>query len=836
VGGFAIHTQYSIEFLVSGESMSTSGRIGQRVEELLKKLTLNEKVSLLSGRDIWNTVPVQRLGIPSIVMTDGPHGVRPTHPDVGRKMGPVTAFPTGISMGASWNPELIEQVGQALGEETRGMDCDILLGPCVNIVRDPRGGRNFETYSEDPYHAGRMAVAFINGLQSRGVGASLKHYAVNNYEIERFRASSNLDERTLREIYLPQFETAVKDAHPWTVMCSYNRINGTYAGENEYLLKKILKEEWGFEGAVISDWGATHTVFDSVANGLDLEMPGPARYYRLLEDAVHNWQIDEAVVDDAVRRVLRLVVLSGRMDGKTSAGSVNTLEHQVLARRLAEEAITLLKNDGDILPLDKNRLQSVAVIGPNAASAVISGGGSSRAEPPYRVNPLEALKKVLEVAYERGSDNYDIPFEVPQAWMRTKDARPGLYCEAYASTDFSGEPLFTQENAGAEYWFHANWSSKTPPRSVRWTTRLTVPEDGSYLFHLGHSGTMRLYLDDELILENSSPDPETYRPIEPTKVVREMKAGRAYDFRIEYLRRDDNWLIAYKLGLGLTFPPGLDARLERAVSLARGSEVALVFAGYPDAFESEGTDRPSIELLGKQNELIAAVAAANPRTVVVLNAGAPVTMPWLDKVAAVVQAYYPGMENGNAVANVLMGQVNPSGKLPVTYPKRLEDSPAYINASFPGCREVNYGEGIFVGYRYYDKKDVEPLFPFGHGLSYTTFAYSGLKVAKKVKAGQNVEVSLTVTNTGKVVGKEVVQLYVSDLKSFLPRPTKELKGFAKIDLKPGEAQVVTFSLDERALAFYDPQKKAWVAEPGEFEVLVGSSSRDIRLKAGFKLG
>jgi beta-glucosidase len=815
--------------------MSITGKIEQRVEELLQKLTLNEKVSLLSGRDIWNTVPIKRLGIPSIVMTDGPHGVRPTHPDVGRKMGPVTAFPTGISMGASWNTGLVEKVGQALGEETRGMDCDILLGPCVNIVRDPRGGRNFETYSEDPYHAGRMAVAFINGLQSRGVGASLKHYAANNYEVERFRASSNVDERTLREIYLPQFEAAVKEAQPWTVMCSYNRINGIYAGENEHLLKEILKEEWGFEGAVISDWGATHTVFDSVANGLDLEMPGPARYYKLLEDAVHNWQIDEEAVNNAVRRVLRLVVLSGRMDGKVSKGSVNTAEHQFLARKLAEEAITLLKNDGNVLPLDKNKLQSVAVIGPNAETAVISGGGSSRAEPPYRVNPLEALKDVLEVAYERGSDNYDVPFEVPTAWMKTTDARPGLHCEAFASTDFSGEPLFTQENAGAEYWFHIAWSPNTPPRSVRWTTRLTVPEDGSYLFNLGHSGNMRLYLDNELILENYSPDPETYRPIKPATVVKEMKTGRAYDFRIEYLRDEDNWLIAYKLGLGLTFPSGPDARLERAVRLARQSEVALVFVGYPDAFESEGTDRPSIELMGKQNELISAVAAANPRTVVVLNAGAPVSMPWLDKVAAVVQAYYPGMENGNAVVNVLLGEVNPSGKLPVTYPKRLEDSPAYINASYPGCREVNYGEGIFVGYRYYDKKDVEPLFPFGHGLSYTTFKYSGLKVAKKAKAGGKVDVSLTVSNTGKLAGKEVVQLYVSDLQASLPRPPKELKGFAKIDLQPGESQVLTFSLDERALAFYDPYKHAWVAEPGEFELLVGSSSSDIRLKAKFKL-
>ena len=815
--------------------MTKAGNLEGRVEELLRKLTLSEKVSLLSGQDIWNTVPVKRLGVPSITMTDGPHGVRPTHPDVGRKMGPVTAFPTGISMGASWDPELVEQVGQALGEETRGMDCDILLGPCVNIVRDPRGGRNFETYSEDPYHSGRTAVAFIKGLQSRGVGASLKHYAANNYEIERFRASSNVDERTLREIYLPQFEAAVKEAQPWTVMCSYNRINGVYAGENGYLLNSILKEEWGFEGAVISDWGATHTVFDSVANGLDLEMPGPARYFTLLGDAVRTWQVDEDAVDKAVRRILRLVLLSGRMDDKVSKGSVNTPAHQTLARRLAEEAITLLKNEGGILPLDKDKLQSVAVIGPNAATAVISGGGSSRAEPPYRVSPLEALRKELEVAYERGCDNYDLPYDVPRTWMTGPDGNAGIRADMFASADCSGEPMYTQNGLGSDFWYHTAWSTKEPPNSVRWTTRLTVPEDGRYLFNLNHSSRMRIYLDDRLILESSSADLPDRAGGHPASVVRELKAGQPYDLRMDFVRDETQEIVYYKLGLGLTFAPDADPRLERAVELARRSEVALVFVGYPDAYESEGTDRPDIKLMGQQDALIAAVAAANPKTVVVLNVGAPVSMPWLDKVAAVVEAYYPGLENGNAVTRVLLGEVNPSGKLPVTFPQRLEDSPAFINASYPGCREVNYGEGLFVGYRYYDKKELAPLFPFGHGLSYTTFAYSDLKVAKKVKAGEKVEVSLQVKNTGKRAGKEVVQLYVADPESALPRPPKELKGFAKVELQPGESKTVSFALDERSLAYYDPYRKKWVAEPGEFEVLVGSSSRDIRVKSKFSL-
>jgi beta-glucosidase len=814
--------------------MSPAANIDQRVEALLQKLTLTEKISLLSGQDIWNSVPIKRLGIPSITMTDGPHGVRSTAPEAGRKMGDVTAFPTGISMGAAWNPELVELVGQALGEETRGMDCDILLGPCVNIIRDPRGGRNFETFSEDPYLTGKTAVSYIKGVQSRGVGTSLKHYAVNNYEIERDRASSNVDERTLREIYLAQFEMAVKEAHPWTVMCSYNRVNGVYASQNNLLLNGILKDEWGFEGAVVSDWSANHTIFESVQGGLDLEMPGPAKYYKLLGDAVQRWQIDEATVDNAARRVLRLILLSGRMDKKLSKGSINTPEHQKLARRLAEEAITLLKNTAGVLPLGRG-VKSLAVIGPNAAEAVIEGGGSSKVPPLYRVSPLEALQARLEgkvrIVYAPGSDNVDEPFTIPTTWLKG-----GLHGDFYEFADFSGEPIESREGFGAEFWWHIAWTPlQIKPMAMRWTGMLTVPVDGSYELAVNHVGKVKLYVDGKPIVESIAEAPLKAHMFSRAVGVVELQAGKSYEFRMDYVRFTEQEVVNYGLGIGLTFANNQDDRQAQAVAAAKDCDVALVFVGYPDAFETEGNDRPHIDLLGQQNELISAVAAANPRTVVILNAGAPVSMPWVDQVAAIVEAYYPGMENGNAVADVLLGKVNPSGKLPVTFPVRLQDSPAYINASYPGSREVNYGEGLFVGYRYYDMKDVTPLFPFGHGLSYTTFLYSDLKVTKKVKAGQKVEVSLMVGNTGKVAGKEVVQVYVSDLCSSLPRPPKELKGFAKLALKPGESKILTFTLDERSLAFYDPSKHAWVAEPGKFEVQVGSSSRDIRLKAKFTL-
>ncbi len=799
-----------------------------RLDALLAQMTLAEKASLLAGKDIWHTTPIERLGIPSVVMTDGPHGVRAANPEVGRQSGPATAFPSGISMAASWNTDLIERVGQALAEETRGMGCDILLGPCVNIIRYPLAGRSFESFSEDPYLAGRIAVAYIRGLQSRGVGASLKHYAVNNYEEERFRASSNVDERTLREIYLAQFEMAVKEAQPWTVMCSYNRVNGVYASEHAHLLREILKEEWGFQGALISDWGATHNGFQAVAAGLDLEMPGPAKYLRLVGEAVANWQIDPSLIDDAARRVLRLVFLSGRMDGKVAKGAVNTPAHQRLARELAEEAITLLKNEGEVLPLADN-VRSIAVLGPNAAEAVIEGGGSSRVEPPYRISPLEALQnmvgKQVRLVHERGCDNYDEPFDVPLSWLGGK----GLKAEFFATPDFQGEPLATREDTRPEFWHHVNWSAEAwKPLAARWSGTLTLPQDGLYRFVLRHAGHVRLYLDDRLILESEAGQGS------PAKAERLLRAG-AHGLRLEYVRREEEEIIAYRLGLGQVFPAGEDRRLEQAVELARRCDVALIFAGYPEGYESEGVDRPHMDLLGGQNALIEAVAAVNPKTVVVLNVGAPVTMPWADKVAAILLAYYPGQENGNAVARVLLGKVNPSGKLPVTFPRRLQDSPAYLNRPYPGCREVNYGEGIFVGYRYFDHAQVEPLFPFGHGLSYTTFQYSDLRVPKRVKKGQPVVVSLKVKNTGAVAGKEVVQLYVADETASVPRPPKELKAFAKVELKPGQSTEVTFTLEERVLSFYNPYGKSWVAEEGKFDVLIGSSSRDIRLRGSFML-
>lgn len=824
------------------EARTRASELEQRINDLLAQMALKEKVSLMSGADNWHTVPIERLGIPWLTMTDGPHGVRTTN-DQGRTFVPATAFPTGVAMAATWNPALIERVGAALGEETHGLGCDVLLGPCVNIVRHPLAGRNFESYAEDPYLAGRIGIAWVKGLQSQGVGASLKHYACNNQEFERMRGNSIVDERTLREIYLAQFEAIVKEAHPWTVMCAYNRINGVYGSQHHHLLNEILKGEWQYDGVVVSDWGANHTIVESAAGGLDIEMPGPAKYYgRLLVEAVHNWQIEEAVITEAARRMLRLLARVGKLDSPvTPAGATNTPEHQALAREVAEEAITLLKNERRILPLDLSKVRSIAVIGPNAAEAVITGGGSSQVEPPYRVSPLEGLQARLNgkvaIRYEKGCENVrELPLIKARLLTPAQGEGPGLWGEYFDNPDFAGQPVMARVDKRLRFWFLSFAPlEKTPPAyAVRWTGKLTAPGSGFYSFGLTNSGICRIYLDGQPVVENvNRPSSEAWPVTEATGTVT-LEEGRTYEVRIEYIR--PAWLDQPHLQVRFGATPTAAeaaAQMAAAVEAARAADVALVFAGYPEGYETEGRDRPDMDLTGPQDELIRAVAAANPNTVVVLNVGAAVTMPWADNVAAIVLAYYPGMENGHAVARVLLGEVNPSGKLPVTFPQRLEDTPAFLN--YPGGKDVRYGEGIFVGYRYYDAKEVTPLFPFGHGLSYTEFAYSDLQVTPTVRPGEPVAVSVTVKNVGDRAGKEVVQLYVRDVAASLPRPPKELKRFAKISLAPGEAQTVCFELDERCLAFYDPDRKAWVAEPGEFEVLIGRSSRDIRARAPFRL-
>ncbi|MBN1890328.1 MAG: glycoside hydrolase family 3 C-terminal domain-containing protein [Thermoflexales bacterium] len=803
------------------------------IEGLIAQLTLEEKVSLLAGADLWHTVPVERLGIPVLKLTDGPAGARGAESST----APTSAsFPPGVALGATWNTALVERVGAALGEETRAKSAHVLLAPTVNIHRSPLAGRNFECYSEDPYLSGCMAAAYIKGLQSQRVGACIKHFVCNDSEFERQTINSVVSSRALHEIYLAPFRLAIQRSHPWSLMSAYNKVNGVSCSENSYLLLELLKSEWGFDGLVMSDWAGTYSPNVAPA-GLDLEMPGPARWmgqYAL--DAVTSGRLSQAALDDKVRRLLRTMERVGAFEQPElrPEQSIDKPEHRRLAREAGGEAIVLLKNAGAILPL--GQLKSIAVIGSNARWPAVQGGGSIRVTPHYVVSPLEGIQAAagsqIEVRYALGCPIYRATPLLDRNWLKAADGRPGFDVELYDNTDLSGEPAVRTFTPRADVALSNDFVAGVNPASfsVRLSATLTPPEGGAYTLSLAGNGLNRVLIDARLLIDNWSHQSNLDLPpwgLPEHKAEIELAAGQPYHLVVEYSWEGDNLWRSVRLGCWPRLPAD---PITEAAALAGQSDVAVVFAGLTDEWESEGYDRPDMRLPGKQAELIEQVAAANPNTIVVLNAGSPVQMEWLDKVAAVLQAWYLGQEGGNAVADVLFGRVNPSGKLPTTFPKRLQDNPAYIN--YPGENgQVHYGEGIWVGYRYYDKKDVEALFPFGHGLSYTTFAYRDLAI----ELGQDqVRVSLELQNTGSRAGQEVVQVYVRDVECSLARPEKELKAFAKVPLHAGQSKTVSFTLERDALSFYDDARRAWVAEAGAFEVLVGSSTRDIRLSGRFE--
>jgi len=664
------------------------------VESLIARMTLEEKIQMLHGanrRGFIGYVPaIPRLGIPELALTDGPAGVR---------HGPGTAFPAPVALAATWDRSLAREYGAALGAETKARGQNILLAPMVNIVRVPEGGRNFETFGEDPYLTAQIASAEIRGIQSQGVMAEVKHYAANNQEKDRLQVSAEVDERTLREIYLPAFEAAVKEAKVGSVMAAYNKVNGTFSSENTHLLKDILKGEWEFDGFVVSDWGATHSTVEAANNGLDIEMPGDKYFGQALLAAVQQGQVSQATIDDKVRRILRMMMRFGFFDRPAKIGPINYQAQGEVARRVAEAGVVLLKNEGNALPLDVNNFKSIALIGPYADRATSGGGGSARMSPFNTVSPLAAIT-------ERIGD---------RAILRFLKFVPG--------TDLS----------------------KSDPATT---------------------------------------------------------------------------------GAGL---------LADAVELAKECDLALVFARD---FETEGVDRAAITLPDEQDEMISAIVRANPRTIVVLNTGCMVLVNrWADAVPAIVQAWYSGQDDGNVIADVLFGNINPSGKLPVTFSRTREEMPVAAAEQYPGLNGRGlYSEGVFVGYRHFDKNNIAPQFAFGHGLSYTTFDYSNIKVSRnRIKPGESLTVELQVKNTGRREGAEVVQLYLQDLKASVPRPVKELKGFEKVLLRPGQMKLVRLSLDARSMAFYDVTKKQWNVEPGQFKVMAGSSSRDIRVSAEFEV-
>ncbi|RKS99883.1 glycoside hydrolase family 3 C-terminal domain-containing protein [Flavobacterium sp. 123] len=669
---------------LSSQSYAQSVDYREKATKLVAKMTLEEKASLCSGETAWSTKAIARLGIPSIFMTDGPHGLRKAVGFDFTNSVPATCFPTASAVASSWNPALAQKMGEALGIESQANDVQILLGPGVNMKRSPLGGRNFEYFSEDPILAGTIATGYINGVQSQGVGTSIKHFAANSQETERMSNSSNVDERTLNEIYFPAFEMAVKNAQPWTVMCSYNKLNGVYASENGYLLTQTLKDKWGLKGFVVSDWGAVNERVAGVDAGLNLEMPASGGFNdKKIVEAVKKGTLSEARLDQIVTELLAVTLKA--KDSHKKGIVVDKVKNNELARQVSGECIVLLKNDNAILPL-KSSLKKIAIVGDFAKNPRYQGAGSSQVRPTQILNALTELQKLAK---------------------------------------------------GTEFSFSSGYNT----------------------------------------------------------------AGETDE-----------------------------AKIAEAVQNAKNAELVILFAGLPDSYESEGYDRANLDMPAGHNKLIAEVAKVNKNVVVVLMNGAAVSMPWKNDVSAIVEAYLGGQAGGGAIADILTGKVNPSGKLSETFPARVEDTPAAID--FPSRDgNANYGEGIFIGYRYYDKKKIEPIFPFGYGLSYTTFGYSDINTnTTSAKDSDDITISVKVKNTGKIAGKEVVQLYVHEQETEIARPENELKHFEKVSLLPGEEKTVSFKLTSRDFAYYNAKSHDWVVKSGKFDVLVGSSSRNLSLK------
>lgn len=796
-----------------------------RIDALLAAMTLEEKIDEIHGLNFMDGRANARLGIPAFLMTDGPHGVR-------ENFGKNTGFPTLVTMGATWDPDLARRFGCALAEEVRARGRNLILGPCINIHRTPLGGRNFESLGEDPWLVSRLAVGYVQGVQSRGVGTSTKHFACNNQEWDRNRVSVEIDERALREIYLPAFRAAVTEAGTVTVMGAYNRLNGDYCNENARLLQDILKNEWGFRYVVLSDWWAIKDDTKAALAGCDMEMPGPeAGGYAFTREkmlpAVRDGRVPETVIDEKVRRILRAKFALGLFDTAAWArgdSAVNTPEHQALAREIAESGMVLLKNDGGVLPLNRSAVRRVAVIGPIADAPLLGGGGSSHVTPPYAVSVVEGVGRLLgggaEVVYRKGCPMRGALDAVPDSVLRTPDGRPGLRAEYFANPRLEGAPAVVRTDSNVDF----DWGGGAPAAgigaddfSVRWTGTITPPRDGECALSIYSDDGSRLFVDGRKIVDFWT----DHGPDGRQATVR-FRGGRAHAVRIEYYEKSGGALMRFGWA-----PPGGDL-IAQAAEAARAADAAIVVVGLNESIEGEGVDRGDIFLPAGQDSLVAAVLAANPRTVVVLVNGTPVDMrAWIDSAPAVLEAWYPGMEGGNAVARLLFGEANPCGKLPISFPRRLEDNPSFGNYPGDGDR-VRYAEGLFVGYRHYDARNVAPLFPFGHGLSYTTFAYDGLEVAPA--EGGGVDVRFDLRNDGARAGAEVAQVYVSDLESSLPRPPQELKGFQKVTLAPGESKRVSVRLGPEAFSFYDPARHAWTTEPGRFRIRVGSSSRDIRLE------
>jgi beta-glucosidase len=801
--------------------------VENRVDALLSKMTLDEKITLIGGINDFYTQAIPRLGIPALRMSDGPLGVH--------DYGPTTAYPAGIALAASWDTDLAKRVGEAMGRDARARGVNFILAPGMNIYRAPMNGRNFEYFGEDPFLAGRIAVSMIQGIQSQGVSATAKHYAANNQEYGRMDHSSDVDERTLREIYLPAFEVCVKEGKVGAVMDAYNLVNGVYMTENDFLNNVILKEEWGFDGVVMSDWGATHDGIAAAKGGLDLEMPsGQFMNKETMLPAIQRGEVPVAVIDDKVRRILRKAIEFGFFDRDQTDPAIPLYSQKgrELALEEARSGMVLLKNENGLLPFDKAKIKTIAVLGPDAYPAVIGGGGSSLTKPFNSVSYLEGISNYLgekgRVLYTTDDASLD---QVVQAteFVTAPDGLPGLKGEYFNNDSLQGEPALARTDEKIDFhWGSGSYAPSGPNDgfSARWTGYFIPRTDDDYKFYVSADDGVRLFINEKQVIDDWQRHSETL-----DTYTAHLEKGKPYKIRLEYFEAVGTATARFGIAAATkTLGEGIKTLVSKA-------DAVIVCMGFDPTSEGEGGDR-TFQLPGGQDSFIQQIASLNKNVVVVLTAGGNVDMTkWIGNVPALIHAWYPGQEGGTALAQILFGEVSPSGKLPASFERRREDSAAFASY-YPksGNKRVKYEEGVFVGYRHFDRSEVKLLFPFGFGLSYTRFQYSDLQVIPASSdLNAPVIVSFNIKNVGQREGAEIAELYVGDSHSSVPRPVKELKGFAKVDVRPGESKRVQLQLDRRAFSFYDVRKHAWSAEPGEFAILVGSSSAKIELQEKYVL-
>jgi beta-glucosidase len=782
---------------------------------------LDDLTAAVAGSDLWNAPGIPDRGLAPLRVTDGPNGARgPSFTGV-----PSACFPCGTALGATWDPELVRAVGVAIAQEARTKGAHVLLAPTVNLHRHPLAGRNFECYSEDPHLTARLAVAFVTGVQSEGVGVTVKHFVANDSEFERMTISSEVDEKVLRELYLVPFEAAVTEAGAWGVMSAYNRLNGTYCSEHHWLLTTVLRDEWGFDGCVISDWFGTHSTAPAANAGLDLEMPGPPQWFgKSLRAAVEAREVARPTVERMVERLKLLADRTGATEGVGGGepGSVDDPAHRALIRDAAAASFVLLKNDDALLPLDRAGLGSVALIGTAADTSWIMGGGSAALDPHPPVTPrvgiAAALPDDVTLTFARGPVATNT---LPILDAAALDGRIAM--DVFADPDLTGEPAITTSLRTARALWLGEWTDELDPTrfSARLRGTIHVDEGGDWTFGLSATAACRVLIDGELVLDAwESRERGTSFFGFGSKEIRAphaLTAGADHELVIEFSGGSAAMVSGLELGAA---PPTPTTALADAAAAAAAADVAIVVVGTGPTLDCEGQDRPSMALPGEQDALVAAIAAANPRTVVCVNAGSPVSMDWADAVPTILQCWLPGQEWGHALADVLFGDREPGGRLPTTFPVRVEDTPSH--PSYPGAEgRVEYSDGLLMGYRGYDRAGTAPRFCFGHGLSYTTFEYGALTVD-----GRRVDVD--VTNVGDRDGAEVVQLYVHRVDAPADRPERELRRFAKIAIAAGATETLTFELDDRCFAEWDG---AWTIPDASWEVHVGRSSRDLRVSA-----